>query len=194
MPKHPAPGFADQSKHRLRILLLPVCLSVMVCGGCPVKKQPAAHFEHLVLAAPVIPPSTAEIALGEAPDLGLEPAPMPALPGPPRNPPPRPKLAPSPSTQPAQAAKPNEPAIVPQLSTRELEAAKAEAQASMDAAERNLAATRGKALNAAQADLASKIHGFMDAAREAMRNGDWDRATNLAKKAGVLSRELAEGL
>ena len=194
MSKYPAPGFTDQSKHRLRILLLPVCLGVMVCGGCMVKKRPAAHFEHLVLVAPVIPVSTAEHVLGEAPDLGLEPAPMPVSLGPPRNPPPRPKVTSSIATEPTKAAKPNEPAITPQLSTGELAAAKAEAQASMDAAERNLGATRGKALNTAQTDLASKIRGFMDAAREAMRNGDWERATNMAKKAEVLSRALAEGL
>jgi len=193
MPKHPAPRFTDQNKQRLRILLLPVCLSVVVCGGCLVKKRPAAHFEPLVLAHPVIP-STMEIALGDAPDLGLEPAPMPVPLGPPRNPPARPKVAASPTAEPVKAGKPSEPAIAPQLSTGELTAAKAEAQASMDAAERNLAETRGKALNAAQADLASKIRGFMDTAREAMRNGDWERATNMAKKAEVLSRELAEGL
>ncbi|MGB8492880.1 MAG: hypothetical protein WCE53_00615 [Candidatus Acidiferrum sp.] len=179
---------------RPRILLVPVCLSVMVCSGCLVKKRPAAHFENLVLAPPVIPSPTVEGALGEAPDLGLEPAPMPARLGPPRNPPARPKVAALPATEPAAAGKPSEPTIVPELSTGELEAAKADGQASLDAAERNLAATRGKALNAAQADLASKIRGFMDAAREAMRNSDWQRATNMAKKAEVLSRELAEGL
>jgi len=75
-----------------------------------------------------------------------------------------------------------------------LAAAKVDAQASLEVAERNLAAARGQALNAAQADLASKIRGFMDAAREAIRNGGWQRATNMAKKAEVLSRELAEGL
>ena len=179
---------------RPRILLLPVCLSVMVCSGCLVKKRPAAHFTVVALAPPVIPSPTAEGALSEAPDLGLEPAPMPVRLGPPRNPPARPKMAASPATEPAAAEKPSEPTIVPELSTGELEAAKAGAQASLDVAERNLAATRGKALNAAQADLASKIRGFMDAAREAMRDSDWQRATNLAKKAEVLSRELAEGL
>ncbi len=177
-----------------RVLLLPVCLGMMLCGGCLVKKRPAAHFENLVLAHPVIPPPTAERAWSEAPDLGLEPAPMPARLGPPRNPPARPKVAASPVTEPVTAGKPSEPTIVPELSTGELEAAKADAQASLDAAERNLLATRGKGLNAAQADLASKIRGFMDAAREAMRNSDWQRATNMAKKAEVLSRELAEGL
>lgn len=179
---------------RPRILLLPMCLSVLLCSGCLVKKRPAAHFENLVLAHPVIPSPAAEGALSTAPDLGIEPAPMPVRLVVPRNSPARPKVAASPATEPAAAGKPSEPTIVPELSTGELEAAKADAQVSLDAAERNLAATRGKALNEAQADLASKIRGFMDAAREAMRNGDWQRATNLAKKAEVLSRELAGGL
>lgn len=194
MPKHPAPSPTERDKRRSKILLLPVCLSMMVCGGCLVKKRPAAHFVTIVLAHPVIPSPTAESALSEAPDLGLEPAPMPVRLGPPRNPPARPKVAASSAAEPATTGKPSEPTIVPELSAGELEAAKADALASLDAGERNLAATRGKALNTAQADLASKIRGFMDAAREAMRKSDWQRATNMAKKAEVLSRELAEGL
>lgn len=194
MPKNPAPSPAVRTMRGPRIVLLPLCLSVMLCSGCLVKKRPAAHFGALALAHPVIPSPTAEAALSEAPDLGLESAPIPARLGPPRIPPARPKVAVSPAREPATAEKPSEPTIVPELSTGELEAAKADAQASLDVAERNLAAARGKALNAAQADLASKIHGFMDAAREAMRNSDWQRATNMAKKAEVLSRELAEGL
>lgn len=177
-----------------KIVLLPLCLSVMLCSGCLVKKRPAAHFGTLALAHPVIPSPTAETALSEAPDLGLESAPIPARLGPPRIPPARPKVVALPPAGPATAEKPSEPTIVPELSMDQLAAAKADAQASLDVAERNLAAARGKALNAAQADLASKIHGFMDAAREAMRNSDWQRATNMAKKAEVLSRELAEGL
>ncbi|MGA3176834.1 MAG: hypothetical protein ABSE19_05760 [Candidatus Acidiferrum sp.] len=179
---------------RPRILLLPVCLSVMVCSGCLVKKRPAAHFVTIVLAHPVIPSPTAEAALSETPDLGIEPAPIPTRLGTPRNPPARPKMAASPAPEPTAAGKPSEPTIVPELSTGELAAAKVDAQASLEVAERNLAAARGQALNAAQADLASKIRGFMDAAREAIRNSDWQRATNMAKKAEVLSRELAEGL
>lgn len=194
MPKNPAPSPTERRMRTTRILLLPVCLSVMLCSGCLVKKRPAAHLGNLVLARPVISSAAAENALGEAPDLGIEPAPMPTRLGPPRNPPARPKVAASPATEPPTAEKPNEPTIVPELSAGELRAAKADAQSSLDVAERNLAATRGKALNAAQADLASKIRGFMDAAREAMRNSDWQRATNMAKKAEVLSRELAEGL
>jgi len=166
---------------------------MMLFNGCLVKKRPATHFENLVLAPPVIPLPTAAGAVGEAPDLEIEPAPMAVRLGVPRNPPARPKVAAQPATEPAVAGKPSEPTIVPELSAGELEAAKAEAHANLDAAERSLAATRGKALNEAQADLASKIRGFMDAAREAMRNGDWQRATNMAKKAEVLARELAEG-
>jgi len=36
-----------------------------------------------------------------------------------------------------------------------------------------------------------KIRGFLGQAREAMRDGDWLRARNLAHKAEVLSAELA---
>jgi len=176
------------------ILLLPVGLSLMLCSGCLVKKRPVAHFTTVLLAPPVIPSPTTAGEVGEAPDLGIEPAPMPTRLGTPRNPPARPKVAAPPATEPAAGGKVSEPTIVPELSRGELEAAKAEAQASLDAAERNLGATRGKTLNEAQTDLASKIRGFMDAAREAIRNGDWQRATNMAKKAEVLAREMAEGL
>ena len=181
-------------RKRTTRILLPMCLSVAICSGCLVKRRPAAHFENLVLAHPVIPAPKAEAELGEAPDLGVEPLPMLVRLGAPRNVPAKPKVAASPAAEPAAPGKPSEPTIVPELSTGALQAAKADAQASLAEAERNLAATRGKTLNAAQADLASKIRGFMDAAREAMRKGDWQRATNMAKKAKVLARELAEGL
>jgi len=194
MPKKPAPSPAVRTMRTPRIVLLPLCLSVVLCSACLVKKRPAAHFGTLMLAHPVIPSPKTEEALNEAPDLGLELAPMPSRLGPPRNPPARPKVAALPPAAPAAAGRPSEPTIVPELSTGELEAAKADAQASLDVAERNLAAARGKALNAAQADLASKIRGFLDVAREAIRNNDWHRATNMAKKAEVLSRELAGGL
>jgi hypothetical protein len=45
-----------------------------------------------------------------------------------------------------------------------------------------------------QEDLASKVRGFGDNAREAMRSGDWARAKSLAKKAEVLSEQLAGSL
>jgi hypothetical protein len=72
--------------------------------------------------------------------------------------------------------------------------ARAEAQHSLDVAEKNLNMTQGKKLNATQEDLASKVRGFGDNAREAMRSGDWARAKSLAKKAEVLSAQLAGSL
>jgi len=75
--------------------------------------------------------------------------------------------------------------------TAELTAAKAETQHNLDLVERNLTLAQGKKLNPAQQDLASKVRGFADNAREAMRTGDWVRAKNLSKKAEVLSEQLA---
>jgi hypothetical protein len=49
-------------------------------------------------------------------------------------------------------------------------------------------------LNPTQSDLVSKIQGFLKDAREAAQAGDWSRARSLAKKALVLSEELAASL
>jgi hypothetical protein len=49
-------------------------------------------------------------------------------------------------------------------------------------------------LNATQSDLASKVRGFLKDAREAAQIGDWSHARSLAKKAQVLSEELASSL
>jgi len=194
MPKNPAPSPTEGSTRTPRILLLPLCFCLMASSGCLVRKRPAAHLGTILLAPPVIPSSKTEEALNQAPDLELEPAPLPAQLGLPRDPPARPRVPAIHAAEPATAEKPSELTIAPELSAAELQAAKAAAQASLDAAERNLAATQGKALNETQMDLVSKIRGFMDATREAMGSGDWERATNMAKKAEVLSEELAEGL
>jgi len=182
-----------RQKRTRAFLLAPVCLSLLVCGGCLMKKRTAAHFENLALAHPVIPAAMGQDGIGEAPDLGLETSMMPAPLGAARNQPARPKVAAAVAVQPA-VEKPSEPTIVPDLSAGEAEAAKADAQASLNVAEKNLEAAKGKTLNAAQADLASKVRGFMEAAREAMKDSDWERAKTMAKKAEVLSRELARGL
>ena len=84
--------------------------------------------------------------------------------------------------------------MVPELTLRESAAFRQETNQSLSNAERNLSTTNGKSLNAAQADLASKVRGFIVDAREAARTGDWARARNLAKKAQALSEELAGSL
>jgi iron uptake system EfeUOB component EfeO/EfeM len=89
---------------------------------------------------------------------------------------------------------PEEPTIAPGLTTEELKTAKAETQQNLDMVEKNLTLAWGKTLNATQQDLVSKVRGFVENAREAVRSGDWERAKNLSKKAKVLSGQLAAGL
>ena len=83
---------------------------------------------------------------------------------------------------------------MPDLTVEQLSSAQSETQHSLEIAEWNLSQTQGKKLNSAQEDVASKIRGFMETARDAMKNSDWQRAKNLAKKAEVLSHELVANL
>jgi hypothetical protein len=89
------------------------------------------------------------------------------------------------------AEKLESPRIAPSLSPRETVIAQQQTNESLSIAEKNLAGTRGKNLNGIQSDLLSKIQGFMKDAREAARIADWARARSFAKKAQVLSEELA---
>jgi hypothetical protein len=156
-------------------------------------------------AIQVRPTLQAHIANGDggddldAPEIGLDLAPLTAMMVPIRSAPPRPKVTPAPvpaaSAPAADAEKaPEAPTIAAQLSKEELATAQQETNQSLDAAEKNLASTRDKRLNAAQSDLVSKIKGFLKDAREAAQAGDWARARNLAKKAQVLSEELARSV
>ena len=92
------------------------------------------------------------------------------------------------------AGKPEVPVIAPQVTLEESATAKEQTIQSLNIAEKNLAATRGKNLNPAQTDLASKVRSFVSDARDAARSSDWVRARDLAKKAQVLSEELAKSL
>ena len=84
--------------------------------------------------------------------------------------------------------------IAPQLTPQESAVAQRQTNQSLGIAEKNLEYARGKNLNAAQADLVSKIRGFVKDAREAAQITDWSRARSLAQKAQVLSEELASSL
>jgi hypothetical protein len=91
-------------------------------------------------------------------------------------------------------SKPEVPQIAPQLTAAEANAAQRQTKQSLSVAERNIGSAEGKALNAMQQDLASKVRSFMAEAHEAAKSGDWTRAKNAAKKAEVLSQELASAL
>jgi hypothetical protein len=108
----------------------------------------------------------------------------------------RPRVAapPAPESS-AEAAKTSStPLLAPQLSEQETAAARQQMNDSISVAQHNLTEAKKHKLNAAQNDLASKVDSFLDDARNAVTEGDWTRAKNLAKKAQVLSDELAQSL
>ena len=80
--------------------------------------------------------------------------------------------------------------IVPELTMEQVDEAKAETLRDLELAEKNVRLAWGKELNASQQDLISKVHDFAESAREAVRNGDWQRARTLSEKARVLSASL----
>jgi hypothetical protein len=111
-----------------------------------------------------------------------------------RSAPPRPRVAPNPAPEPSRSEKGAEPIIAPEVPTQEMQAAKSDSERSLDLAEKNLSLASGKNLNPTQQDLVSKVHGFSESAREAMKTGDWLRAKNLSKKAEILSAQLVSSL
>jgi hypothetical protein len=164
-------------------------------SGCATRKKPAIPWSTAVLVRPILPQrATANIDVDDpVPDLRFEIPPPPA-PLATRIAPARPRSVTPSTNQNAPAAKPDTPQIVPGLSTQESISLQRETDLSVSAAERDLAATAGKSLNATQSDLASKVRSFISDAREAGRAGDWARARDLAKKAQVLSEELVGSL
>jgi hypothetical protein len=106
----------------------------------------------------------------------------------------RPRVAPAPVAENNAESKPEAPVIAPQMSAAEATAARQQMTSSINEAEKNLARSQGKTLNANQSDLAAKIKQFIGDAQSASREGDWTRARSLATKAQVLSEELASSL
>lgn len=81
--------------------------------------------------------------------------------------------------------------LVPELSPQEMAAAQQQFSESVAISERNLAIAKSKNLSRQQTDAVSKVNAFLTEAREASTEGDWGRARNLAKKAQILSEDLA---
>jgi type IV secretory pathway VirB10-like protein len=169
------------------------CALALVLGGCFGEKRPTAKVVNVSFAHPVMPVDAMNGTPDDPPQITYPAEPLPSL-GASHVAPPKPRVTPPPQNEAPATGKAAETAILPELSPEEMAEAKTETQQSLNAALGNLARTSGKSLNASQKDLESKARSFMDSAREAMRNGDWPRAQNLAKKADVLSRELAASL
>ncbi len=187
MPIIPAQIYASESSPKKFLLL--ACACALVCGGCVPKKRPAFRVNPLGMNHPIVP-QPVEVSLADPPEIYFASELAPRLVAP-RVAPARPRVATAPAPGgPVTAEKPREPIIAPELSEEQLSAAQSETQQSLSVAERNLGLVQGKSLNSAQQDLVSKIRGFVDSAREAMNQNDWQRARSQAKKAEVLSREF----
>jgi hypothetical protein len=188
MQSFPALIFTNERSSKKFLML--ACVCALVCAGCVPRKRPAFPANHLVMNHPIVP-QPLDVSLTDPPDIPFELELVPRLIVP-RAAPARPRVAPAPAPGPATTEQPPEPIIAPELSDEQLSAAKLETQQSLIVAERNLALTQGKTLDAAQRDLVSKIRGFVDSAREAMKGNDWQRARSQAKKAEVLSKEFVQ--
>jgi hypothetical protein len=168
-----------------------LCLFVLAASGCFTKKTPAAHLAAIQLAPPNVP--AAASFLDAPPDIREEPQPWPELVAG-HSAPARPRVTSQPPPEPAHVDKTPEPTIAPEVPTQEMIAAKNDTEHSLDLADKNLSLASGKNLNPMQQDLVSKVRGFSEGAKDAMKAGDWVRAKNLSKKAEVLSDQLASSL
>ncbi len=189
-------GSAPRS--RAGSLLIAASACALLVSGCAERQVKAKRFPWSTFAytRPLAPEAAGEQMDDTDPlaDVVLDVAPPPSALAIARSVPPRPRVASGTSAQNDAANKPDVPQIAPQLSTAEANAAQQQTNQSLSVAERNIGAAEGKALNAAQQDLASKVRSFMAEARGAAQIGDWTRARAAAKKAEVLSQELAGSL
>lgn len=187
--------FPAATRDRAWIFLGALASTAILLSGCAARKKPSIPWSTAGLVRPVVPQHSegTEAAEEAAPELRIEIPPA-LSPLATHGGPARPRST-APAANPnAAGAKPEAPQIVPGLSTQESNSLQRESDQSLSAAERNLAATTGKSLNAVQTDLASKVRSFISDAREAGQAGDWARARDLAKKAQVLSEELARSM
>lgn len=181
-----------------RISLAVMCSAAFLSAGCGLmRRKPSFRWDTAVQVRPKLvpgPPTVNEIPADPVPELHILISPPPSAIAAAHSNPPRPRGATNSSADNNASDKPQAPIIVPELTAEEKAAAQQQTGQSIGVAERNLAATRGRNLNAAQTDLASKVRSFISEARAAAGVSNWIRARDLAKKAQVLSEELAKSL
>jgi hypothetical protein len=176
-----------------------ICVSAIWLSGCAEQKKVQARKFPWGVAASARPKLVALTLPANDENDDLMPVAELDVPPPPgplsefRVMPVRPRVVAIPGTA-SDATKPEPLEIVPELTPEETVAAKEQTGNSLGIAERNIGSARGKALNRTQLDLASKVRSFIAEAREASHAGDWTRARDAAKKAEVLSEELARSL
>ncbi|MBZ5701925.1 MAG: hypothetical protein LAN84_08755 [Acidobacteriia bacterium] len=188
-----------QEQLRRRALLGAAGVILLLPSGCAGVRQhrhtPAIPWEAAARNRPRLPEKSSAAAAAESvPDLQPLIPPPGALFNTLRSAPPRPRMPAAPAAETDAAGPVEAPVIAPQLSAAEASAAQEQTRQSLGLAEQNLARARGRSFTSMQADLAEKVRGFIDQAREAGRETDWVRARNLAEKAQLLSEELVRSL
>jgi len=195
----PQPGLVPR-RAPSRIYFVWLCMTAAILSGCAAAQKPRAKTFPWATVRNVRPlaPKTSLVA-NAVPDESLAdleldvpapPSPIAAI----QSAPQRPHVAVVSGGSGSSPRPPEPPQIAPQLTAEETAAAQQRTTESVNVAERNIAASQGRSLNATQSDLASKVRSFLTEAREAAHVGDWTRASNAAKKAQVLSEELAGSL
>jgi hypothetical protein len=181
-------GWTESTKKWLVV----TCVFAASTCGCLTRRTPAKPVVNSVGPVRPVIPAASKAALETPPDIPVQPLPAAPRLWPSHPQPPKPRVPTSNTPEAAGTGKHTEPTIAPEVPTEELKAAQAETQRSLDSAEKNLALAQGKNLNATQQDIVSKVKGFAESAREAMKNGDWVKAKILSSKAEVLGQQLAE--
>jgi hypothetical protein len=176
-----------------------LCIVAALLSGCAASQKPRARAFPWATAnnvRPIAPKTISSDVSNEDlfADLGIGvPAPPSIVGGAPSGPL-RPRVQVVAPGNNSASHVPEAPMIAPQLSPEQTAQAQQQAATSVSIAEKNIAASQGRSLNAMQSDLASKVRSFLAEAREAAQVGDWTRASSAAKKAEVLSQELASSL
>jgi hypothetical protein len=182
-----------------RLGVVASCALIVLLAGCAERQVKARTFPWSTyaytrpVARTLLPTETDDVGdpLADAtPEIAPPPSGLVIA----RAAPPRPRVPVVNSSQNDTDSKPDVPQIVPQLTAAEANAAQQQTTQSLSVTEHNIGSAEGKSLNATQQDLASKIRSFMAEAHDAAKTGDWTRAKNAAKKAEVLSQELASSL
>jgi outer membrane murein-binding lipoprotein Lpp len=171
-------------------------VAVLLSDGCAEKRARAYPWATAVTVKPhppVLAPGYTPPQIDEsAPDLPWDFAPPPSLVV--SRQPARPRVPVQPAPEPAGSAKSDPLSLAPQLSPQEIASAQQQMNESLGIAQRNLVTAKGHQLNTTQSDLASKVNSFIEETKAAVKDGDWARARNLARKAQLLSEELASSL
>jgi len=171
--------------------------AVLLLQGCAEHKARAYPWAIAIAVRPRVPvpaPGYQPPAIDDiAPDLPWDFPPPPSRLAIVRQPA-RPRVAAQPAQELSGSAKGDAPLLAPQLSEQEIAVAQQQMYESVAIAQKNLIAAKGHRLNATQSDLASKVSSFLEESKGSAKDGNWTRAKNLAKKAQVLSEELADSL